>query len=1376
MTGAREVQPVLSVEAVTLAERYQVQELLGRGGMACVYRVKDLVSQREVALKQLTAPRELAERGRLTALFEREFQTLVQLSHPQVIEVYDYGLLPDKTPYYTMELLDGGDLRERAPLGWRQACRLLFDVCSSLALLHSRRLLHRDVSPRNVRCTRSGRAKLIDFGAMAPMNAGGADVVGTPAFVAPEIVQRLALDARADLFSLGATLYYALTGRLPFQARSFSEAMAAWSNRIAAPSSLAPDIPPALDDLVLALLSIEPSLRPPSAFEVMQRLAAIAGLKSSEDEAVSRAYLATPNLIGRESELHAFRTQLLASRMLRGGASLISGAPGLGRSRLLDACSLEAKTLGFTVLRATASSTSTPFATARDLTEHLREAVRSHELYAAASELWVAAPGSEASERLQLKTFDASGPSTEQQREFCSLWLSVSAKRPLVIAVDDAHRIDPASAAVLLAFLDGAKHRAVRIVLSADSSTPASDALRALARRCEVVKLEPLSREQVLQLLGSLFGHVANLDMLAHEVYGITAGNPRQCMDTAQHLVEHGLVRYAVGTWTIPSRLSTADLPRTGDAAMRARISALSPHARFIAEAQALALSEAWTDSDYRELLPDVSSSQLERALSELLEAQVLVADRATYRLGTRLWSAALLAELDARQLELRHRALAALYRDRVSIAFIHHAFASGQDEQGLAALQKVTAGYAQSVDPQKVLEENISKMMECYPRAFATAQRIGVSVRELNDLRRWHLAGSTTVEYLSYPDSARLLLAQLEHDSGLELYRADPDTADPMQRLMRALTAAQERYLATPERDRVYSVEEAIKLLAEYVVFGIVIAARSQDAALMQSLPPLLEPFTALSPLLDAIWKNALATYVSHAKGRYNDAHKLWLDVLARLDAASGTEMRFIREISTAVGFALGMMEAQFGLASVNSWAERIEQDTYHRISALQLRRIVRLDQGDSRGAERLRRQAELLSLQSPGPQMFKTIINLELVACTRASDLAGVQEVLERYRPLAAAYPGWIGNLRYAEGAFHLVRGDYAAAKLKFEECIALTEFDEHGTSLSSMAWLCAVSGLSEALLGLDRAEDARANVRRALDVWQPDDAVIEAVDLVRMLALAEGKLGISGAAERMEDTLERQIRAGTTGLRLGLSYEARAQIAIWQHDAEAFERYAELTAREYRYAADSGLGARYDRLINEASRYGLRAGVTPADFATEGSESALTNSIQSIVSRSLSGIARQDERARRALQLLCEFRKVDTGHLYLTSPVGLVLSASHGEHAPPPDSSVLLRFLEQARAHSQAMDDMATGELVDDAFANTVLAGIDCSYELLLLSTVIDDTWKVAAVAAVAHSDASLLPVQQSQLLSALAEHLLADGARTTLTRRGRRNGPT
>src|SRR5689334_6521302 len=186
--------------------RYLVHAPLGRGGMAIVYRVNDATLGRDVALKQLTFSSSTGDPRFATAMFEREFHTLSSLSHPSIIEVYDYGV--DETgPYYTMELLDGGDLRERTPVPWRDACVMLYDVCSSLALIHSRRLVHRDVSPRNIRCTSDGRAKLIDFGAMVPMGPGDL-IVGTPSFVAPEVVHLSALDARTDLFSFGATLYF----------------------------------------------------------------------------------------------------------------------------------------------------------------------------------------------------------------------------------------------------------------------------------------------------------------------------------------------------------------------------------------------------------------------------------------------------------------------------------------------------------------------------------------------------------------------------------------------------------------------------------------------------------------------------------------------------------------------------------------------------------------------------------------------------------------------------------------------------------------------------------------------------------------------------------------------------------------------------------------------------------------------------------------------------------------------------------------------------------------------------------------------------------------------------------------------------------------
>ncbi|HTU59532.1 MAG TPA: serine/threonine-protein kinase, partial [Polyangiales bacterium] len=190
--------PVLS--GVSISELFDVQELIGSGGMAHVYRAIDRATGRTLALKRLDACESPERRLRTAVLFEREYRVLSQLAHPRVVEVYEYGI-DSEGPYYTLELLGGGDLQEIAPVGWREAVAIARDICSALSLLHSRKLVHRDLSPRNVRRTLDGTAKLLDFGAIAPMGPNKW-LVGTPPCCAPESLQLQALDGRTDLYAL----------------------------------------------------------------------------------------------------------------------------------------------------------------------------------------------------------------------------------------------------------------------------------------------------------------------------------------------------------------------------------------------------------------------------------------------------------------------------------------------------------------------------------------------------------------------------------------------------------------------------------------------------------------------------------------------------------------------------------------------------------------------------------------------------------------------------------------------------------------------------------------------------------------------------------------------------------------------------------------------------------------------------------------------------------------------------------------------------------------------------------------------------------------------------------------------------------------------
>jgi serine/threonine protein kinase len=232
-----EHQPGVSV----FAERYRVDAILGRGGMGSVSRATDIQTGATLALKQLTIPAGTNNAERRVALFQREYHILTQLNHPNLVKVFDYGLSQD-IPYYTMELLGGRSLRELAPLPWRAACAYLIELCSALSVLHARGFVHRDLTPSNVLITEQSIAKLIDFGAMAPMGPNDA-AVGTPPYMAFETLELSSLDGRADIFSLGALGYWALTGRHAFPAPTLASLPEFWQRAPPSASHFDPDIP-----------------------------------------------------------------------------------------------------------------------------------------------------------------------------------------------------------------------------------------------------------------------------------------------------------------------------------------------------------------------------------------------------------------------------------------------------------------------------------------------------------------------------------------------------------------------------------------------------------------------------------------------------------------------------------------------------------------------------------------------------------------------------------------------------------------------------------------------------------------------------------------------------------------------------------------------------------------------------------------------------------------------------------------------------------------------------------------------------------------------------------------------------------------------------
>lgn len=1335
--------PTTDAAARRVGGRYTVRGVLGRGGMAIVYHVSDTVTGRELALKQLVAEDDDARQKSSAALFEREFHTLAQLSHPRIIEVYDYGVADD-APYYTMELLDGGDLRQRAPLPWREACALAYDVCSSLALIHSRRLVHRDVTPRNIRCTRDGQAKLIDFGAMAPMGPGGV-VVGTPSFVAPEVVLGSALDARADLFSLGATIYYALTGRAAYPASNFAQLFDVWKSKPPAASHFESDIPEALDALVASLLSSEPAMRPQTAFEVMHRLSAIAGLERAEPPGVSRAYLTTPAMVGRDRTLAELRGYMERAFKGRGRGVLVAGAPGTGRSRVLDACVLDAKLLGATVLRAGAKiSGGGRFGVARALVAQLVQTmpgVADH-------------PAAEGGVR------SSGGQRPGDPEALVRSILSVASKNPLLVAVDDVEHVDDASMMFLNALASQSGRCRLLVVVTAESLLPDQGALHTFSNDEKAVTLNPLTPDETRELLASVFGDVPNLGLASREIHAVSRGNPRTCMDLAQHLVDRGRIQYETGTWTLPGVLDTRDLPRNAEDAIRERLAALPALARFIAQSQALSASSAFTREDYSLLCPDETAEHVDAALTTLLSQQVLVSDGRVMTMAHAGWASALTADLSDGDRRSRHRALVRVYEDRPGILVVQHLFAAGDPERALSRLAPLMAGG----DPnalRNLTDIDTTQVAEIFRRTLDEARALGRRPREINELRRWLASFGVSADHTFYWYAAPDWLAQLEQDSGLARFRQLTDVQDEAERRSQAIGFAYQRYAATPEAERVYAPDEAIKFLVHYVVISIAVGSRTHDVGLLRSLPPLLDPFVALSPVVDAMRDNALATVQGVCNGQLELYIALSLSVYERLGQLNREILPSVDRIRGAIEFGIGVVSATLGLTSAEKWANRLDQEPMQRVNALYLRKAIRLQAGDWQSAEEYRKKAELLALESRTRQMFDSTLWLELSVHAMARDLTGLRQVMDRIEPRAARLAGWLPYRHIGEGEFQYICGNMQLARTAFERAVAITEPDAEDQCRVLQAFPVAMAGLLASLIELGEAEKAVSDGKRALETCTAHGIVAQAHPLVRALALAEAKLGAhDDACRRLDGLIAAQTQLGVTGLHLGATYEARARIAIWAGDEAAVEKYARLTAQEYRHGLGSPLGARYERLMDEARRTVASPLPRLRDFESTHVAGA-RESATVVVTQLLRGVETPEDRAARVLEVLCSGTTSVAGYLYLCTPDGPKLIASLGPEAPDGLFDYACDYLDR---ELHASDGETAFVSLDDASLGASLTvfkdGAGQAYRPTLLTAFIDGVLRHAALAVLLDGPGEPRALEYA-LTAALASHLIETG---------------
>ena len=302
-------------------ERYRVTRRLARGGMATVYVAQDERLDRPVALKVMHP--HLADSDAFVERFRREARSAARIVHPGVVSVFDQGVVTGQG-FLVMELIDGTNLRQllRAQGAFTipQALRYTTDTLEALRAAHRVGVIHRDIKPENILVPSDGPAKVTDFGlaraaSEVSMSSTG-NMLGTVAYIAPEIATTAEADARSDIYSVGIMLYEMLTGAVPWAGESpLQIASHHVSDDVPSPSAAHPWIPREIDDLVAALTAREPANRPADASDAIDLVARAAAAIPS-NLANRRAEVA-PGERHRASETSALNTEIMSAQFTR---------------------------------------------------------------------------------------------------------------------------------------------------------------------------------------------------------------------------------------------------------------------------------------------------------------------------------------------------------------------------------------------------------------------------------------------------------------------------------------------------------------------------------------------------------------------------------------------------------------------------------------------------------------------------------------------------------------------------------------------------------------------------------------------------------------------------------------------------------------------------------------------------------------------------------------------------------------------------------------------------------------------------------------------------------------------------------------------------
>jgi tetratricopeptide (TPR) repeat protein len=1274
-------------EGARVQDRYEVISLLGKGGAAAVYSVLDTSTRKKLALKQLVAAPGGARSERHELRFRREFHTMAGLVHPNIVEVYDYGVSKEG-PFYTMELLEGQDLRALGRCAIDVACSLLRDVASALALVHARHLLHRDVGPRNVRRSGDGAAKLLDFGVLASSGVAG-DVAGTPPCMAPETVRLLPVDHKVDLYGLGALAYWLLTGRHAYPAKSVMELERLWAERPPRPSDLRPEVPAALNDLVLSLLSLDPLGRPTRAAEVIDRLVAIADLDPTTDsEADARqGYLLSAALVGRHAESAKIRDHVEKAASGQGATLLFEAPLGEGKSRLLRECSLQAQLAGMEVVLGTNDATGRgPYGLLRELTRALVARLPADVFEVAAPRAAVIGRvlpevvPEEVRGKITFAPLDGD-PRQDRMRlqaALAAFLVDVCKRRRIAVLVDDVQHADEGSAAVLAQLAHAARGcgTLLAVTLGSDEAVHAQAAVASIQEVAERMRLRPLTIAEVEQLASALFGDAPHA-RLARWMHGVTGGSPLRVLDLTRHLVDRKIVRYEFGLWTIPDDLEEHALPPGLPQVMDRKIGGLRATTRALAEVLAVHGGELPL-----EVCVALDESHSERgtfgALDELLFEEVLIGSGERVRFRHEGLREALLRGLVEPRRSSLHLRVARLLTSRGDVPEEReaevgwHFFHGGERSRAAPLLaragqrQHAAQSYRDAVPPLEA--------------ALGVYEAEGSDPATCLELRRMLVIAGVAADRAVLLRYAEPTFQALRRRGGVELAERLARITGRKLGLGIGILVAWLRWAITPRARRGPSPVFA------FTTLGVLVTATASAYSLVFDLDGLrrhlrhLEVFAAFPGRLPYVSYLMCQSLLAIPLGRWRTVRENMETCLAITSAHPPHDPFYRRNgIATAHYMLASALATDQNPAFEREVEEVKKQDLrFFDVSAEMVRLFYHRLRGEEEQARAIEARVELSFVQLGSMWIFESQLPwVSSFAYAITRDVMGLKRCIEKLDRLCKAGYGFEVFLDIARGEYYRERGQLDAAHAALVRAIgALSEEDLFRRQR-------ALTAYAEVLLAQGRSVEAQRTAEEAFALaLNPENVhVTWRIRCGRVVALALAANGEHGRAAQKLDELMRDVAFVKSPTMSGALHEARARLALLAGDRETYAHHLAEMERWFRPTRNAALVARCERLAAAGSG-------TSGAGADLGDESMTRRDATDDVAAAMEGCHTAADRAARALDFLVGATSGAEGALYLLQDGGLRLSASTTAGEPPASWMALL-----ARAVETADEEGAT-----------------------------------------------------------------------------------